>query len=89
VYGTVKSVFFGFILLLIGMTIGGDGHQAGSVIGHIFGPLFGHPFISAVLIGGIAVGVWIGREGTVDQLGEYEKAGIRKAIETGGDRFKE
>lgn len=88
-YGTVRIAGIGFIFVLLGMTIAGDGHQAGSIIGHIFGPLFGHPFISAVLIAGIAVGCWIGKERTVDQLGEYEKAGIRKAVETGGDRFKD
>lgn len=78
----------GFIFVLLGMTIAGDGHQAGSIIGHIFAPLAGHPFIAAVLFGGILVGRWIGKERAVDHLGEYEKAGIRKAIETSGDRYK-
>jgi hypothetical protein len=88
VYGPVRNIVVGFALILAGMTIAGDGHQAGSIIGHIFGPLFGHPVVAGVLIVGVLLGLWIGRERAVDHLGEYEKAGIRRAIETGGDRFK-
>lgn len=85
----MRAVFFGFIFVLIGMTIAGDGHQAGSIVGRIFGLFFSRPVIAIVLIIGILVGAWIGRERTVDHLGEYEKACIRKAIETGGNRFKD
>lgn len=88
-YGLVRVFFFGSIFVLLGMTIAGDGHQAGSIVGHIFGLLFSRPVIAVAVIAGILFGAWIGRERAVDHLGEYEKAGIRKAIETGGDRFKD
>jgi uncharacterized membrane protein len=88
VYGLVRAFFFGFILVLVGMCIGGDGHQAAAVVSGLFGWAFRYPVFTAVLIVGIIVGRWIGRERAVDHLGEYEKAGIRRAIETSGDRFK-
>ena len=74
-------MFFGaFALILIGMTIGGDGHQAASIISHIVKPLFGHPVLAAVAVIGTLLGCWIGRERAIARVGAAEAREIRQEI---------
>jgi hypothetical protein len=82
-YGNVRAIVFAFALVLIGMTIGGDGHQAASIVSHIFTPLFHHPFIATGLIIGIIIGCWMGQERAVTRIGEAEMSDVRRAIRTG------
>lgn len=73
-----------FVLILIGMTIGGDGHQAASIVSHIFSPLMHHPVISTVLVIGVVIGCWAGHERAIARIGEAEMKEVRQAIKIGG-----
>jgi hypothetical protein len=84
VYGLVRAFFSGGVLILIGMCIGGDAHQAAFIVSGIFGWLFSSPLLAGGLILGSALGIWIGHERAITRLGERDMATYRARIKAGG-----
>jgi hypothetical protein len=88
VYRTLRGALIAFALVLAGMCIGGDSHAAASIVSHMFSWIFDYPVPAVIGIFCLLIGLWLGGDRAVDQLVEYERAGLRKGIEVGGDRFK-
>lgn len=83
-YGLVRGFVFGFVLILVGMCIGGDGHAAAAIISGLFGWIFRYPVFATVLIIGAGLGIYIGHERAIDRMGERDKAIYRARIKSGG-----